>query len=69
MKTYAFIDSQNLNLGVRSQGWKLDFERFRVFLKDKYKVEKELGEQYENEKRLKEQEIKAEKDLLNLLRA
>lgn len=21
---YAFIDSQNLNLGVRSQGWKLD---------------------------------------------
>ena len=22
---YAFIDSQNLNLGVRSQGWKLDY--------------------------------------------
>jgi len=21
---YAFIDSQNLNLGVRSQGWRLD---------------------------------------------
>lgn len=37
---YAFIDSQNLNLGVKSQGWKLDFKRFRVFLKDKYKVEK-----------------------------
>lgn len=37
---YAFIDSQNLNLGVRSQGWKLDFARFRVFLKDKYNVEK-----------------------------
>lgn len=37
---YAFIDSQNLNLGVRSQGWTLDFARFRVFLKDKYKVEK-----------------------------
>jgi len=37
---YAFIDSQNLNLGVRSQGWKLDFGRFRVYLKDKYKVKK-----------------------------
>jgi len=35
---YAFIDSQNLNLGVRSQGWKLDFAKFRIFLKDKYKV-------------------------------
>jgi len=37
---YAFIDSQNLNLGVNSQGWQLDFARFRVYLKDKYKVEK-----------------------------
>ncbi len=39
MKVYAFIDSQNLNLGVKSQGWKLDFARFRVLLKDKYKVD------------------------------
>lgn len=39
-KVYAFIDSQNLNLGIQSQGWKLDFEKFRVYLKDKYKVEK-----------------------------
>ena len=39
-KIYAFIDSQNLNLGVRSQGWKLDFARFRVYLADKYRVEK-----------------------------
>jgi uncharacterized LabA/DUF88 family protein len=37
---YAFIDSQNLNLGVKSQGWKLDFVRFRRFLDDKYGVEK-----------------------------
>lgn len=37
---YAFIDSQNLNLGVLSQGWKLDFARFRTYLKDKYRVEK-----------------------------
>lgn len=38
--TYAFIDSQNLNLGVRSQGWELDFARFRTLLKDKYNVSK-----------------------------
>ena len=37
---YAFIDSQNVNLGVRSQGWKLDFKRFYVYLQDKYKVSK-----------------------------
>lgn len=37
---FAFIDSQNLNLGVKSQGWNLDFARFRQFLKDKYGVEK-----------------------------
>lgn len=37
---FAFIDSQNLNLGVKSQGWNLDFVRFRQFLKDKYEVEK-----------------------------
>lgn len=37
---YAFIDSQNLNLGVRSQRWQLDFKRFRVLLRDKYFVEK-----------------------------
>jgi uncharacterized LabA/DUF88 family protein len=37
---YAFIDSQNLNLGVRELGWKLDFRKFRIFLADKYKVEK-----------------------------
>ena len=36
---YAFIDSQNLNLGIKSLGWKLDFTRFRVYLKEKYNVE------------------------------
>jgi uncharacterized LabA/DUF88 family protein len=38
--TYAFIDSQNLNLAIRDLGWKLDFARFRVYLKDKFEVEK-----------------------------
>ena len=37
---YAFIDSQNLHLGVASQGWQLDFARFRVYLRDKYQVKK-----------------------------
>jgi len=36
---YAYIDSQNLNLGIRSLGWNLDYKRFRVYLKEKYKVE------------------------------
>ena len=39
-KVYAFIDSQNLNLGVRSQRWTLNFAKFRVYLSDKYKVTK-----------------------------
>lgn len=38
-KVYAFIDSQNLNLGVLHAGWKLDFGRFRVLLRDSYGVE------------------------------
>jgi|SRR3989339_1208448 len=37
---YAFIDSQNLNLGVRSLGWKLDWRKFRLYLKNKYGVSK-----------------------------
>src|SRR3989344_2894250 len=50
---YAFIDSQNLNLGVRSQGWRLDFPRFFVYLKDKLKVTKAflfIGYLKENQK-------------------
>ncbi len=37
---YAFIDSQNLNLGVLSQGGKLDFRKFRQYLKLKHNVSK-----------------------------
>ena len=37
---YAFIDSQNLNLAIRGEGWKLDFGLFRVYLKEKYKIVK-----------------------------
>jgi uncharacterized LabA/DUF88 family protein len=37
---YAFIDSQNLYLSVKNQGWKIDFAKFRIFLKEKYAVKK-----------------------------
>lgn len=37
---YAFIDSQNLNQGVLSQGGKLDFRKFRQYLKEKHGVSK-----------------------------
>ena len=37
---FAFIDSQNLNLSILDQGWKLDYKRFRKYLEDKYHVVK-----------------------------
>jgi len=40
LNIYAFIDSQNVNLSIRECGWKLDFSRFYIYLKDKYKVSK-----------------------------
>src|SRR3989344_5628692 len=49
-KVYAFIDSQNLNLGTDKdifkgknkiyEGWKVDFKRFRRYLSDKFRIEK-----------------------------
>ncbi len=49
-QNYCFIDSQNLNLGtgkdiirkekVIYKGWKLDFKKFRIYLSDKFRVEK-----------------------------
>ncbi|MCX6785740.1 MAG: NYN domain-containing protein [Candidatus Komeilibacteria bacterium] len=40
LKNYAFIDSQNLNLGVQKLGWKLSFRKFRVYLEEKYQIVK-----------------------------
>lgn len=62
-KIYAFIDSQNLNLSVSNDifdkkskkiyaGWKLDFQRFFIYLRDKYSVDKAflfIGRVNENE--------------------
>jgi len=38
MNNYAFIDSQNLNLGVKSQGWRLDWKKLRQYLRNKYHI-------------------------------
>lgn len=36
---YAFIDSQNVYKGTRRDlDWKIDWARFRVYLKHKYKI-------------------------------
>jgi len=50
--TYAFIDSQNLNLGTGNdlyrnneliyKGWKLDYQKFFIFLKDKYRISRAI---------------------------
>ncbi len=37
---FAFIDSQNVNLSIQNLGWKLNHDRFRVYLKEKYGVTK-----------------------------
>ena len=50
LKIFAFIDSQNLNLGTSKdiyknkkriyKGWKLDYKKFRQYLADKFRVKK-----------------------------
>lgn len=47
---YAFVDSQNLNLGTSKdihkgkkriyKGWKLDYKKFRRYLSDKFRAQK-----------------------------
>ncbi|MDO8600943.1 MAG: NYN domain-containing protein [bacterium] len=37
---FAYIDGANLYEGVKELGWKLDYHRFRVWLKEKYGVER-----------------------------
>lgn len=40
LPNYAFIDSQNVYLSVKNQGWKVDYSKLIIYLKDKYKVSK-----------------------------
>jgi uncharacterized LabA/DUF88 family protein len=37
---FAFIDSNNVNKAIEGLGWKIDWIRFRVYLKEKYNVSK-----------------------------
>lgn len=35
----AFIDWQNLHLWTTSEKWKVDFKRFRIYLKEKFQIQ------------------------------
>lgn len=37
---YAFIDAQNLHIAIDQMGWKIDYKRFRKYLKEHYGVKK-----------------------------
>ncbi len=37
---YAYIDGQNLYLSIKILGWKIDWKRFRVYLKENYLIER-----------------------------
>lgn len=39
-RNYAFIDGQNLHMGIRDLGWKIDYKRFRIYLSEHYDIEK-----------------------------
>jgi uncharacterized LabA/DUF88 family protein len=38
IKNLAFVDGQNLHLGTKQDKWKVSFQKFRIYLKDKYHV-------------------------------
>lgn len=40
MKNFAFIDTQNVNLSIKEQWWKLDWKKFFTYLKETLDVQK-----------------------------
>lgn len=38
LQNEAFIDGQNLYMNTKANGWKVDLQRFRVYLQEKYQV-------------------------------
>ena len=43
MKTFVFIDASNLFYGgEKSLGWKIDYQKLLIYLKEKYKISKAL---------------------------
>lgn len=39
MRTFVFIDMQNIYLGVKSQGWLMDWDKFLIYLMNRYQPE------------------------------
>ena len=39
-RNFAFIDSQNLHTELKKCGWKIDYKKLRIYLKEKYSVER-----------------------------
>ena len=39
LANYAFIDAQNLNSGLLKLGWKIDWKRFREYLRTVKNIE------------------------------
>jgi len=37
---YAFIDGNNLHLGIADIGWKLDYRKFIIYLREHYEIKK-----------------------------
>ncbi|PIZ71350.1 hypothetical protein COY07_05165 [Candidatus Peregrinibacteria bacterium CG_4_10_14_0_2_um_filter_43_11] len=55
MRNIAYIDGQNLHLGTMENNWSVDYKKFRIYLRDKYKVEEAyyfLGYISENQQEL-----------------
>lgn len=40
LTNYAFIDANNLYLGVKAEGWFIDYQRLRRYLQDQYQIGK-----------------------------
>ena len=38
-KTYAYIDGANLDKGTSELGWRIDYQKFYVWLNDKFKID------------------------------
>lgn len=38
LRNFAFIDGQNLNLGINQLGWRVDWRRLRIHLEEHYGV-------------------------------
>ncbi len=54
-RNIAFIDGQNLHLGIKECGWRIDHYKFRTYLREKYGIKEAyyfLGFVSENEQEL-----------------